>query len=110
MNFELDIKPLSVNEAWRGKRFKTDKYKSFENACLWLMPNLEISKTAKLKVNLVFSFSNVNADIDNPTKMVLDCLQKKYEFNDRNIYELEIKKQIVKKGFEKIEIAITEIV
>ena len=73
------------------------------------MPNLEISKTAKLKVSLVFSFSNVNADIDNPTKMVLDCLQKKYEFNDRNIYELEIKKQIVKKGFEKIEIAIFEI-
>ena len=24
------IKPLSVNEAWRGRKFKTPKYKQYE--------------------------------------------------------------------------------
>ena len=26
----LDIKPLSVNEAWQGRRVKTKKYRDFE--------------------------------------------------------------------------------
>jgi hypothetical protein len=27
------IKPLSVNKAWQGKRFKSPEYKSYENKC-----------------------------------------------------------------------------
>ena len=26
----INIKPLSVNQCWKGRRFKTDKYKSYE--------------------------------------------------------------------------------
>ena len=41
----LMIKPLSVNEAWQGKRFKTNSYKSYEKDVMRLLPaNLEIPK------------------------------------------------------------------
>ena len=26
----IEIKPLSVNTAWKGRRFKTDAYKAYE--------------------------------------------------------------------------------
>lgn len=35
---------------------------------------------------------------------LVDILQKKYGFNDRDIYELHIKKTIVPKGNEYIQI------
>jgi Holliday junction resolvase RusA-like endonuclease len=49
------------------------------------------------------------ADIDNPLKPILDVLQKKYGFDDRQIYELNVKKEIVKKGDEFIKLKINEI-
>ena len=102
---KLLIKPLSVNEAWQGKRFKTVKYKKYiNNVCLILKP-LKVNDE-KLKVNLSFGFSSPLADIDNPIKMILDILQLKYKFNDKNIFELNVKKEIVKKGLEFIEIEI----
>ena len=30
----VNIKPLSVNQAWAGRRFKTPKYKAFEKEML----------------------------------------------------------------------------
>jgi len=106
---ELKIKPLSINEAWKGKRFKTDKYDAFEKECLWLLPNFEVNANAKLEVKLTFYFSNKNADIDNPVKMCLDVLQKRYLFNDAIIFRLIVEKENVKKGDEKIKIEINEI-
>ena len=31
---KIFIKPLSVNECWKGKRYKTDKYSNYEDAML----------------------------------------------------------------------------
>lgn len=72
----IDIKPLSVNEAWQGKRFKTDAYKSYEKNLLLLLPRMAIP-TGKMKVFFEFGLSNVCSDIDNPVKPFLDVLQKK---------------------------------
>ena len=47
-------------------------------------------------------------DIDNGLKPLLDILQKKYKFNDRDIYKLNVTKQIVKKENEFIQIKIKE--
>ena len=33
----LNIKPMSVNEAWQGKRFKTNEYKQYEKSCFILL-------------------------------------------------------------------------
>lgn len=101
MKVELNIKPMSVNDAWQGKRFKTPKYKNYEKIVLMMLPKLTIPN-APYRLNLEFYFSNSTADIDNPIKLISDIIQKKYSINDRDIYELNVKKFVVKKGNEKI--------
>ena len=103
----INIKPLSVNQVWQGRRFKTKKYKAYEKEVLALLPPLKIDFKSPLKVELTFGFSSALSDIDNPVKPILDCLQKRYNFDDKIITELNIKKEIVDKGKEFIEIQIT---
>lgn len=98
----LDIKPLSVNEAWQGKRFKTKKYKAYERDVLSMLGAFTVPD-GPLTLSLVFGFSNAASDIDNPVKCFTDCLQKKYGFNDSRIHELNVSKVKVKKGDEFID-------
>ena len=104
--FKLNQKPLSVNEAWQGKRFKTPIYKTYEETILLTMPKGKIDAEQMLRVEFFFGFSNKASDLDNPVKLLLDIAQKKYGFNDKNIYELNVRKCIVKKGDEFIQMGI----
>ena len=104
----INLKPLSVNKAWQGKRFKTKDYKLFERNMLLLLPNDIKVGNSNLLVELTYGFSSKLSDVDNPTKMVLDCLCKKYGFDDRQIYQLIQNKEIVKKGYEFIDFKISK--
>lgn len=106
MQTRLEIKPLSVNEAWQGKRFKTTKYKQFERDTLLLLPKCKEVFSDMIRIELFFGFSSVLSDLDNPIKMTLDILQKKYGFNDKNIFELNVRKCKTEKGKEFISITI----
>jgi len=101
----LNIKPLSVNEVWQGKRFKTKRYSLYEAQMMLILPNLDIPE-GKLSVFIQYGFSSIAADIDNPCKPFLDCLQKRYGFDDKRIFELRQVKTIVKKGNEFIKFEI----
>ena len=63
----------------------------------------------KLKIEIVFGFSSSGSDIDNGLKPFLDCIQKKYGINDNKVYELNVKKEVVKKGNEFIEFKIKQL-
>jgi hypothetical protein len=102
MIINLQIKPLSINVAFQGKRFKTPAYKAYEKKVLSMLPNIEIKEFKQLKIT--YGFSNMCADIDNPTKLVLDLMQKKYGVNDRDLIYLVLHKEKVSKGSEFIEI------
>lgn len=102
----LNKKALSVNKAWQGKRFKTKEYKAYEKEMLLILPDIDFKPNDKMKVKITFGYSNVLNDIDNGLKPLIDILQKKYNFNDRYIYDLRVKKEIVKKGEEFIQIQI----
>lgn len=102
---EIKIKPLSVNQCWQGRRFKTPKYKKYERDCLYLLPK-GLFGVPPYALRLEFGFSNMAMDVDNPIKPFLDILQKRYGFNDKDIIELEVKKVKVKKGGEYIKFAI----
>ena len=101
----IDIKPLSVNDAWKGRRFKTDQYKRFERNVLMMLKPMDIPE-GKLEVYLKWGFSSNGSDFDNPIKPFLDCLQKKYKFNDNRIKRAVVETEIVKKGREYIEFQI----
>ena len=102
MIINLNIKPLSVNKAWQGKRYKSPEYKKYEIQVVRLLPDIEIKEFKRLKIT--YGFSNMMSDIDNPTKLVLDLLQKKYNVNDRDLIYLVLHKEKTKKGEEFIEI------
>jgi Holliday junction resolvase RusA-like endonuclease len=102
----LDIKPLSVNEAWQGKRYKTPAYKQYENELLWLLPNIDLPPPP-YKISYIFTFKNKSSDIDNPIKPFQDILCKKYGFDDKDIYEYSVKKMLDKSP--KIEFQIKTI-
>lgn len=104
---KIKIKPLSVNQVWQGRRFKTKHYKDYEKQLLFLLPGNAIK--GNLRIDITFGFSSKLSDIDNPLKPFLDVLVKRYDFDDRDIFELNVKKEIVKKGEEYISYNIRNI-
>jgi len=103
MPIKINIKPISVNSVWQGRRFKNQEYKRYEKALLLLLPpDLKIPKKRKLEIRIEWGLSSKLADIDNFLKPFIDCLQAKYTFNDRWVYKLVVHKTIVPKGKEYI--------
>tara|TARA_R100001244_G_scaffold120472_1_gene90075 strand:- start:202 stop:522 length:321 start_codon:yes stop_codon:yes gene_type:complete len=101
----INIKPLSVNQCWQGRRFKTPTYKKYEKELLLLLPKLTIPE-GNLAIIITFGFSSKASDWDNPIKPFQDILQKRYKFNDSRVYKATVTKEIVKKGKEFIEFTI----
>lgn len=101
----LDIKPLSVNEAWKGRRFKSNLYKEYERNVMWMLPKMDMPESP-YELHFEFGFSNINSDLDNPIKPIQDILQKTYDFNDREVYKITATKIMVPKGKEYSRIKI----
>lgn len=99
---KVNIKALSINQCFQGRRFKTPKYKQYEKELILLLPTISVPN-GLLEVVITFGLSSKLNDIDNGLKPFIDILQKKYLFNDRDIYRLIVEKTIVKKGSEFIE-------
>ena len=96
---KVNIKVLSVNAAWQGKRYKTKAYKKYERDLLFILPNI-IIPSSPFKLSFEIGFSNKLSDLSNPLKLIEDIIQKKYGINDRDVYEISMKKVIVKKSQE----------
>ncbi len=99
----VEIKPLSVNAAWCGFRTKTEDYKEYERGVLSMLQERFSIPAPPYKLSILLGLSTRNGDIDNPVKLFIDILQKKYQFNDKEIYELSVKKIIVPKRKEYCE-------
>ncbi len=104
----LNIKPLSVNDAWQGRRVKSKKYRNYEADILKLLRPMKIPD-GPLELHLKWGFSSAGSDWDNPIKPFQDCLQKKYDFNDNRVVRAITEKVKVKKGDEFIEFEIKEL-
>ena len=97
------VKPLSVNKCWQGRRFKTKDYEEYEKEIFYELPTLLEIPSGELRFVVTFGVSSRNSDADNLVKPFQDILQKKYDFNDKMIYELLVRKQMVEKDGEFIE-------
>ncbi len=101
----IKIKPLSVNRAWQGRRFKTPAYRAYEKELLLRLPRFKLP-AAPYFISYTFGFSSKLSDIDNSIKGFQDILCKKYLFDDRDICKIIVEKEIVKKGEEFINFEI----
>jgi Holliday junction resolvase RusA-like endonuclease len=108
MIVSLQIKPLSVNVCWQGKRFKTKAYQAYEKEVLLRLPMLRMPEPP-YRFTYEFGLSNMQSDVDNPTKPLQDILSKKYGFNDNQIIEAVLRKVKVKKGEEYFTVTVETI-
>lgn len=107
----VEIKPLSVNKVWQGRRFKTKDYKKYEVEVINKLTECDLSDLKKpIELSMMVGLSNMNSDVDNIVKPFVDILQKKYGFNDRYIFRLIVEKILVPKGEEYIEFYIKNLI
>lgn len=104
----INVKPMSINVAWQGKRFKTKEYQQYETVVKYLLPP-NITTYDKMHISLEFGVSSKLFDWDNAIKPFVDILQKKYGFDDKVIYEANVRKVLVPKGKEYIKFKLSEI-
>lgn len=99
----VNIRPLSVNEGYRGRRFHTKEHKIWSQSVNILLPNSFKLPLPPFEIKLRFGMSSSSSDFDNPTKFFIDSLATKYRFNDKLIRKGTIEKTLVPKGKEFIE-------
>jgi len=98
---------MSINRAYRGRRFRTPEYNNFIHQMMILLPaTIDYPDPKNIKVAVQFGYSSKLSDVDNGIKSFLDCLTKKYHIDDRYINELHLFKSIVPKGEEYIRFKI----
>jgi Holliday junction resolvase RusA-like endonuclease len=107
---ELKIKPLSVNVAWQGRRFKTPAYKKFEADVSILLTSYKSEKLIDNKDELVIEYdfylkNYANTDVGNLEKQLTDILVKNgFIKDDRYIKRIILTKH--RSETDKIEIVI----
>lgn len=95
----VPVKPTSINKAFKGRKFKTKDYLTFEKDSLYFIKKHALpDKPIGLK--LEYGFSNSAQDVDSCIKLSQDILQKKLNFDDKIIMQLIVDKKVVKKGQE----------
>ena len=101
----IKVKPLSVNKAYRGRRFSTPEHTKYIKDAM-----LSIKKTklppSPYHITYKFGYSSPLSDVDGAIKNFQDILQKKFGFNDRDVFSIFAEKVIVKKGSEFISFEI----
>lgn len=106
----LPLKPLSVNQAWRGgRRFRTKEYLQYERDLFALLPKRKEKLSGKLRLIVEVGLSNPRQDLDGIFKCLIDVLCKKYAFNDNQIFEINAGKTITKKGKEFISFSLEKL-
>ena len=107
---EIKIKPMSVNDVWQGRRFKSPAYKQYEKAVLYMLPKKINIPEPPFVLTLEFGFSSASSDWDNPIKPFQDILAKKYGFNDKLIKKGVVTIETVKKGQEYVKFKLESLI
>lgn len=99
------VKPFSANIMYQGRKVKSAAYRDHEAVLSRRLPDIPIPD-GPLTLKILVCYSNSLSDLDNALKPFLDVLQKRYKFNDRNIYKIVARKRVVPKGEDTIKFSI----
>ena len=104
----IQIKPISVNEAYKGRRFKTPAHKLFNDKVDILLKKMRLPKIKPREpLYIIYRFyTSAAQDYDNNIKCFQDRLMQRLKTDDRYIYGAFIEKIVTKRGEEKIEFEI----
>jgi Holliday junction resolvase RusA-like endonuclease len=111
MKLQVNIKPMTVNQAWCGRKFKTPKYKQWREEFSWIIKDCKLhnEEVKWCTLDLKFYIKHyATTDIDNLLKPLLDALQESgILLDDKYVKRITAEKFKSKK--EYIEILITPI-
>lgn len=105
MKHKIDIKPLSVNRAYQGRRFSTQDHKAFVAKVWYHLKRLKPTKPLKGEkaAHYQWGFSSKSSDTDNPTKVFQDILADFWGMkDDKDIGFIILERKMVRKGKEFI--------
>jgi len=104
------VKPLSANQAYKGVKYKTSKYKEYDMELSYkLPPSIDLPDSELYEIIFEFGLSSKNADGDNCIKQTQDIISRKYGFNDKKIRRWVVDAIDVKKGEEYVKFAINKL-
>lgn len=107
--FRVNIRPLSVNEGYTGRRWKTEEHRVWHKSVLFLLPSKLQVPPPPYEIYLKFGFSSEKSDFDNCIKFFVDTIAEKYKFNDKKIRRAVIDIEIVDKRKEFVEFSLNTI-
>lgn len=103
---KFKIKPLSTNDAWKGRQFSTEMKTVYEFKLRQLLRDI-ILENCDPPYFIHFRFHvPVLQDYDNCIKCTQDVLCTHFGINDRDIHKALIEKIPTKKGLEYFEVQI----
>lgn len=102
----IPAKPISANDCWKGRKFKTKDYDRWREEFLWLLKGQAKGGAVKeCSIDFKFYLKSLAMDLDNMLKPVIDSLQLAgIILNDRYITKITAEK--IKSKDQKIEIEI----
>lgn len=111
VHVKLNIKPLSANKMHYARMKKdTKEYKEYKGDIAGLIGgDYGVSPKAQLKLTLVTGYSSKASDLDNAFKPLLDSMQLCMGFDDKQVYEINAYKDVVKRGEEYLLIKLEQI-
>ena len=73
----IEIRPLSNNAMWQGRRFKTPNYKAYENEVLWALKSVKRRVSGNYRMWVDFHLTHASTtDISNLIKPLEDIFVK----------------------------------
>lgn len=104
----IECSPLTVNQAWRGRRYKTSAYDKYEVEVSALLPHDIKNSAFEGLVEITYRFylkHHATTDYDNLLKPLQDILCKNGVLkDDRFIYRAVIEKYSSTYNFVEIEL------
>lgn len=110
IHVKLGLKPLSANDMhFMNKKKDTAKYKKYKGTIKDLVGgDYKVDPKAQLKLTLIAGYSSKASDLDNAFKPLLDSMQLSMGFDDKQVYEIEAYKDVVKRGEEYLLIKLEQ--
>ena len=106
---KVNIKPLSINQAYTGQRNCTAKYRNYKMHLNTMLPSKLDLPNPPFVIYFEFGLSSKASDGDNCIKATQDCIANKYGFNDKLIKRWVVDAVDVKKGEEYFKFRIESI-
>lgn len=111
LTLTLHVKPISVNNSWRGKKFPTAEKAEYEKRLHFSLPNVSVVGTPWYRIEYDFHLVRFSTtDWENCVKVTQDCLVKKGIIaDDRFIIDARVRKFPAKKDRIVIRIEPTDL-